>query len=351
MSIKKNTPQFLRQSGLSFTTIVNQTIDLIEDPASLGIYCYLASKPDNWKINNQELQSRFRKGFDFIKNRLSDLKKKGLIKKYPIRDKTTGQIIRWEVLLINHQEVENPSPSQSRIGKTHKVGFPPCGKNESNNNIDIIIKDYNISATSVAHDFVDMDIDNHECDVTANLTFNETPSFADNDNELFESEDDYESSIADYSNNQTHESETSPKCLDSKRNKDKSDYFDNRLVNKNTQNGTKVALTLEDLKSDNPFSIPEEMLRDWIYTRTKKRAPITKTSWKMICKQLQRCEENKINAVEAFELMVASGWQSLKVEWLNISQSKKSKIDNLSTAWGSQVFKSFHEIDLMSGVI
>ncbi|CEG60999.1 hypothetical protein [Legionella micdadei] len=203
MTIKKNTPQFLRQSGLSFTTIINQTMDIIDDPASLGIYCYLASKPDNWEINNKELQSRFNKGFDFIKKRLADLREKGLIKKSAVRNETTGQIMRWEIILVNYQEAENPPSSESRKGKTQKVDFPPGGKTESNNNINIKIKDNinNISATNAAHHFVDNDYEVLDCDSTDN---------------------------ADYSNNQTNDQGTELKTHTGKTIPNKSDYCDNQ---------------------------------------------------------------------------------------------------------------------------
>jgi len=42
MSIVKNTPHYLKHSGSFFTTIINKTIESIQDPAALGIYLYLA---------------------------------------------------------------------------------------------------------------------------------------------------------------------------------------------------------------------------------------------------------------------------------------------------------------------
>lgn len=293
MTIKKNTPHFLRHTGLSFTTIINQTMDSIDDPASLGIYCYLASKPDNWEINNKELQNRFNKGFDFVKKRLADLREKGLIRKSCVRNETTGQIIRWEIVLVNYQEGENPSSSESRRGKTQRVENPPGGKIEPNNNIYIEIKDNinNISATKVAPDFDDID----------------------SDEDYFEYE---EIHAGDYSNNQTNISIIEDKPSEAKMNSDKSDYFENQSNNKNTKCGTKTALTLKDLEADNPFNLPREMLSDWITNRNKKRAPITRTAWNRICKELEKCKDSGVDPVEAFETMVASGWQSLNADWV-----------------------------------
>lgn len=108
MSIEKNTPNFLKHSGSSFTTIVNKTIEAIEDPATLGIYLYLASKPSDWQISETNLQNRFQKGRDFIRARLSELKLLGLLKKTSIKN-SFGQIIRWESILYKEIHItENP---------------------------------------------------------------------------------------------------------------------------------------------------------------------------------------------------------------------------------------------------
>lgn len=224
MSIQKNTPQFLRHSGLSFTTIVNQTMDLIIDPASLGIYCYLASKPDNWQINNAELQSRFNKGFDFIKGRLADLKNIGLIRKVAIRDEATGKILRWEIELINYQEGNNKSSGLSRGGKNHLVGKPPGGKTDPNNNIYIKIKD-NIKP------IVDSD-ESTENDYNVND----------------------ESQIpkkSDYSNNHQEYNKKGPETLDGKVSSEKSDYFEKQSNHKtdckNKSRSTNKSYTEDDL--------------------------------------------------------------------------------------------------------
>jgi len=101
MSIEKNTPNILRQLGRSFTTIINSSMDSIKDPASLGIYCYLSSKPDGWEIREKELQSRFGKGREFISDRLKDLTALGFINKICHRD-SSGKITHWETILKNH---------------------------------------------------------------------------------------------------------------------------------------------------------------------------------------------------------------------------------------------------------
>lgn len=123
MSIVKNTPHYLKHSGSFFTTILNKTIDAITDPASLGIYLYLASKPDDWEISVTNLKNRFGKGGDFIRSRMADLKKIGLLKSVAIKD-DKGRVIRWETILYN--EVQPDIKAQS-TSKTHNVENPPSG--------------------------------------------------------------------------------------------------------------------------------------------------------------------------------------------------------------------------------
>lgn len=136
MSIIKNTPNILKHSGLPFTTVINKTIDLIKDPATLGIYVYLAGKPQDWRISETNLQNRFDKCRDFVRSRLSELKKLGLIKSVSIRD-NKNQIIRWETTLFNEpytsqelesKEVLTPKPTLLEIqapGKARILVKPP----------------------------------------------------------------------------------------------------------------------------------------------------------------------------------------------------------------------------------
>jgi hypothetical protein len=152
MSIQKNTSSFLKHSGLSFTTTINQTTDLIKDPASLGIYVYLAGKPENWNICLEHLKNRFGKGRDYIRARLADLKSVGLLKTEAIKS-ADGRVVRWETTLISYvpnQITENPyrgentpnqiteNPQSSRLLKTHIVVDPTLVIKE-----DLKIKDKN----------------------------------------------------------------------------------------------------------------------------------------------------------------------------------------------------------------
>ncbi len=94
----------------------------------------------------------------------------------------------------------------------------------------------------------------------------------------------------------------------------KSDYQKNQTKNKSHRTNLNHN-NIEHILQTNIFQIPEDMIQDWIENRKKKRAPITKTAWNKINKELSKCKEEGIEPLEAFETMVASAWQSLKVEY------------------------------------
>jgi hypothetical protein len=124
MSIVKNTPHYLKHSQSAFTTVLNKTIEAIKDPASLGIYLYLTSKPDNWEISETNLKNRFGKGRDYIRARLADLKRTGLLKSVAVKN-TRGQIVRWETILYNEIQItENPTTGH----EIHTTENPTSGK-------------------------------------------------------------------------------------------------------------------------------------------------------------------------------------------------------------------------------
>lgn len=124
MSIEKNTPNLLKKLGLSFTSIINSTMDMISDPAALGIYIYLSSKPDDWDIQETELMRRFTKGRDFIQARLKELKDIGLLDVRSTRNEK-GHITGWTTILYSHitenpycgtnQNTENPDSGKPHI--------------------------------------------------------------------------------------------------------------------------------------------------------------------------------------------------------------------------------------------
>jgi hypothetical protein len=99
VSIEKEIPNRLRHEKVEpFTIILNETLNAITDPGALGIYCFLASKPADWDIQNQHLMNHFKKGREYIENRLKHLREIGALVTVPVRD-DNGRFIARETHL------------------------------------------------------------------------------------------------------------------------------------------------------------------------------------------------------------------------------------------------------------
>jgi len=130
MAVEKVTPNYLKKSGfeLPYTIIINETIDIIPDNSAMGVYLYLARKPQDWDIQEKDIMKRFKKGRDHIRKCLSILKDIGLYKKESIRD-GQGHITHWESTLY-FQVPENPLCGVNQVtenptsGKTHLLDNP-----------------------------------------------------------------------------------------------------------------------------------------------------------------------------------------------------------------------------------
>lgn len=81
------------------------------------------------------------------------------------------------------------------------------------------------------------------------------------------------------------------------------------------------SLSVPDLEAMNPHKIPLCMIEDWLAVRKKKRTAVTQTAWSRLNNQLAKCDD----PVEAFEIMVAQGWNSLNHTWLDNYQGKNNR--------------------------
>lgn len=168
-------------------------------------------------------------------------------------------------------------------------------------------------------------------EIINNNNINNIPVFGEYYNlpytELSQIEDNKKS---DYFDNQENTKNKQILSLQAEDKATKSDYCENQLKNK-TERKKSNQYTLENILNNNPFQIPIEMIQDYQINRKNKRAPITATSWNMINKQLAKCKERNIEPQEAFETMVARGWQSMNVEWVTPNSNKNNSCgDSLS---------------------
>lgn len=132
---------------------------------------------------------------------------------------------------------------------------------------------------------------------------------------------------SDYPSYQAQSTKNKSQLLESEIDLTKSDYFESQTKNKTLSKFNRT-YGLKNLQEDNIFNIPEQLLEDWITNRKKKRAPVTKTAWSKINKELGKCKALGIEPIDAFEKMVAHGWQALDAEWFC-----KEKKGDAGTKW------------------
>ncbi|MDP8268835.1 MAG: hypothetical protein P9L97_08925 [Candidatus Tenebribacter davisii] len=150
MSIEK--ASYLKHKGNvePYTRVWNKTIEAIPNDSALGIYLYLASKPEDWIVQEQDIMKRFKRGRDYVRKCLNILKEAKLYNKRSVRDEK-GHITHWETELYS-QVPENPScgehqvPENPTSGKTHLLVNPTHTKER---NIQIKEKDTNAPIVQV----------------------------------------------------------------------------------------------------------------------------------------------------------------------------------------------------------
>ncbi len=91
----------------------------------------------------------------------------------------------------------------------------------------------------------------------------------------------------------------------------------------------------EPFTNDNPYSIPQELIQEWLSVRKRRKASTTERVWSSLNKQLGMCP----NPVDAFSEMLDRGWLILKADWFKASKNKSSHFDNDNTAWIKDINK------------
>lgn len=128
---------------------------------------------------------------------------------------------------------------------------------------------------------------------------------------------------SDLKANQTENEKNDSQVIEGEREPTRSDYYCNQ-TNNSTISKLSITYGLKNIQQENIFSIPDQMLQDWIANRKKKRAAITQTAWARINKELAKCKEQGIDPVKAFEKMVAHGWQALDADWFSKEKTSSS---------------------------
>lgn len=350
MAIEKNTKNTLAHEEPSYTVLLNEVVQNIHHTGALGMYCYLASKPADWDICKKNLQNHFECGREHVNACFKYLRKIGAIEVSMIRNEK-GQVVEWETVLKRrlspevdeiNQNPGNPESGSSRIRETQNTGFPESGFPAPTNKRYIQIKE-NLQ--------IKENINNKTL-----VDFDKSPSeFDDDEFEMYagtfeyhgEAFEGYSNLVDDYVGFD-EEDITTLKTLDSEISADSNNSLAVKqeevvraadAVNQDTEvlarretstgpedkcliiskpkpsRNSNTSYGLKNIQEDNVFFLPLQAILDWMITRKKKRAPVTRTAWNKINKELAKCQEQGIDPIDAFETMVASGWQSLKVEY------------------------------------
>lgn len=165
MSIAKPANYLKHNRGVGFTTIINETLLSIRHTGALGVYTYLASKPEDWQIYKNQLQDHFQCGRDHIETCLKYLRDLGLLESVSYRDEA-GRITHWSTYLhytipqntekpkhdenihnteipYSSTEARKPSVYEGFSDLNHNTENPHCGNTPSTNKRNKQIKEKN----------------------------------------------------------------------------------------------------------------------------------------------------------------------------------------------------------------
>jgi len=104
MTIERTSASLARYEERPYTTVINETLAIIECPIAFSIYVYLQSKPENWTVRRQDVMNRFSIGRDRYDKAIRKLKELGLVS-HVRETNEAGQVIKWD--LVIHYEPQH----------------------------------------------------------------------------------------------------------------------------------------------------------------------------------------------------------------------------------------------------
>lgn len=110
--MSKNRTEFIRVVKNRNFTILNNEFLKRNDLSwkAKGILAYVLSLPDDWNINLNELMKHATDGKDAFRSGWKELTEKGYIERYPIKDKKTKRIIKWETKVFESVDLKASEP-------------------------------------------------------------------------------------------------------------------------------------------------------------------------------------------------------------------------------------------------
>lgn len=296
---------FINEHNFSgFTIMSNATINLLNYDCALAVYCYLACKPNDWKICVENIKNHFNiskpkayKIFDY-------LMEVGLLERKVIREngkhKTTVYFLYVTPKKHNNEKLKAENLIAEKIPTTKKRINKENIINEKENNNFVITKE--IENTEIEETIVKA----QECleNTKSNLpisTGSLKPVVYQDVNYL-------------------------------------------QPIKPNTK------LT-EYVKSCNPFNLPDETIEGFLEMRKIKKNPVTPHSWKLLQSSLQKCVEAGYTAQECLETAIVHGWSGIQKEWMDRTKGKfanPNQLDHNSLAWADGFNSPFYNLDGVS---
>lgn len=128
----------LRKPKISFTQVPN---DLICSPELSGlaksVYCYLISRPDDWKFFTKEIAKHMKESLNTVKKALADLITHGWIEKEQIRVKGRFShsifTLFYEALTVDQNTVDGKTVNQKTVDRNLVTTNTNSTNTESNN--------------------------------------------------------------------------------------------------------------------------------------------------------------------------------------------------------------------------
>ena len=277
MSIEKFEGTFSKEK-LGVTLLPTETIQSITDMQVLAVWTYLASRPDDWIVNPQDIKKHFGIGSDQtaykILNKVIEI---GLLER--TIERSNGKFHKYHYHLRLTRMDKEPQPfSKNQQAVNQQAVNCEHTKHRDKQNIEFI---------------------------------NNKGGEIDNEHQAHDTKDDWQ-------NHTTLYEEQSP--------------APNPPLNPSNLPATRrtnSSAMVDALFKTNPHSVPEELLSQWREIRNAKREPITVTAWNELNKSLSECEKNGLSVLDVFTKMVAMGWANIDSTWF--TKKKQDEPINVAT--------------------
>jgi hypothetical protein len=291
--VEKLQPKLYKES-LAFTQLLNETINAINDAELLGIYCYLASKPEEWNISKTQLRNHFNIGLNKMDSIFTKLKSLGLLEMIPFKNKQ-GKIIHWDYFLKMRTSIPMETipmetiPMETIPMETRGMEIiPPINiyikKNKN--------KESNTFSITKENEFDDVIQKAQEC---LEKTKENLPSTS--------------SEIVPYT------------------------YQETNLP------ALKKSTTLIQLEEINSLNLPSEFLEQLILIRKANKASVNKKAMQAVYQELIKLKNAGLDLNECLNMYANCGWKGFVADWFINSMVKKpsTHLDHDSIQWGKDM--------------